>query len=254
MEDDLFSRLNDIFDKWLSIERNQKYIDELSDIILLVRLVFDNTPNLDSVREFKEHIDINDSINLVIEFFNSINPEYAYRTQNIINGEKNIYGDKEDYSVKFCSIPKSNKNNRKSGVNFDGRVRIDYDNTIADAFSITHEMTHKLSAPYNQCNLFKFFLQETSSLEMEFVLYDYLKYNEIYKEDVIYRIIDNFINAYNFSCYVLFECTLLKLYFENDNYISKEIFMDYLSSMDKSSKLFKTFIKIAPKYLLSIDE
>jgi len=248
MDDDFFIKLNDIFDKWLDLDINQVYFNELQNIVLLARLVIDNTPNIDDIRVLEEYININDTIKLVIDFFERINPDYAYRIQNIISQEKNVYNGKEDYSVKFYSKNKV----RDSSIESDGRVKVSFDNTIADSISLAHEMTHKLSSPYEQNSFIKLFLVEVSSIEIELLLYDYLINNNLYKKDINSRMIDRFLNVYNSACNVLFEYTLLKLYIDNDRYISKQIFMDYIRSMDKSSKLFNIFINLAPKHLLFI--
>ena len=135
LDDEFFEKLNETISTWLYSATCKIYEEELSKIVCLAHVIIDNTPYLDEddKEHEEEHVDINDSINLVIEFFNSINPEYAYRMQNIINLEKDTFNGKEDFSVRFHRFINKGKS---SFVKGDGEVHISYNNNIGDAFSI----------------------------------------------------------------------------------------------------------------------
>lgn len=220
-----------------------KYFDETSK---LAKIIIENTPLLKK-EYFSREVLLNDSIREVTNFLYTVKPSYAYMFQNILQ-EKNDYDDREDYSVKFY---KRLANNQKveykgqhtyddSSVRCDGLVRIDYSNTVNDIFVITHEMVHKFSTPKNDSSTIKWFLGEVSTISMEFLLEDYLLQNEKYSSDELRKSKNNrFVNSYGASGAVLCENILVHLYKQNNNCINKDILLNYLDSLDKSSNLYE---------------
>lgn len=167
---------------------------------------------------------LNNSIKPVIDFFDSIKPEYSYMFQNILQ-EKNTYNDKDDYSVKFYKILDKEQTdeyteqhrNNKSEVRKDGFVHIDYVENSDDIFTITHEITYKFSQPKNQDSTIKQFLGETSTITMEFLLqYYFLKDTNYGVEEVIVRKNNRLSETYDDAGAIIFENILLKLYKQNN--------------------------------------
>ena len=99
---DYYNKLNSSIQNSINdygLQYHLKYFDE---IVKLAYIIIENTPKLD-LKEYSSNVSLNTSIQTVVNFFNSIKPEYSYMFQNILQ-EKNIYNDKEDYSVKFYKI------------------------------------------------------------------------------------------------------------------------------------------------------
>ena len=135
---------------------------------MLSSIITENT-NLTVYKDYETKVPIELSIEIVKNFFSSINKEYASMFQNILQ-EENIYDNKRMYSVQFHKIPKCQNNN--SIVRKDGLVIIDYEETLDDVYTVAHEFTHKFSQPKNQDSMLKQFLGETTSLTIEFLLQD----------------------------------------------------------------------------------
>lgn len=233
-----------------------KYFDEITK---LAYIIIENTPELNS-KEYSSKVSLNTSIQTVIDFFESIKPEYSYMFQNILQ-EKNTYNGKEDYSVKFYKILDKEQTeeytgqhrNNKSEVRKDGYVHIDYAENLDDIFTITHEITHKFSQPKNQDSIIKQFLGESSTITMEFLLQDYLFKDINYNGDeVIVHKNNRLVETYDDAGAIIFENILLKLYKQNDNCITKDILLNYLNSIDKNSKIYGLLSTRGEKYLNEI--
>lgn len=257
-DNNFFAELNVIIKTWLENDLNKLYYKELKKIVPLAFIIINNTPILKEMK-INEYVSINDSIKLVIQFFNSINPEYAYIIQNIINLEKSPFNGREDFSVKFYRVfdRDSEYYNEKceyrdSFVNLNGEVHIRYFNSITDAFTIAHEMTHKISYPYKQFNFIKLFLAETTSTEIEFLLYDYLMRRELFIKDCNLNMVNIFAIMYKEAFKVVFDYTLLKLYEENNNHLNLQILLNYLSTLGNETILYKLFNIYGLSYLRSI--
>lgn len=225
-----------------------RYFDEISK---LSKIVIDSTDNLNFKKTFS-YIPINDSIQNALSFFSSINPQYSYMFQNIL--QENVSG---DYSVKFLKTLDSNQLEenmaRESRVTKDGKVYIYYSNTLEDIFNITHEITHKFSQPKNQGSTIKQFLGETSSIAMEFLLQDYLFQKSDYDDNEILAHKNNrLLETYDDACSVLFENILLKLYKESNGCVTQELLFEYLNSIDKDSNLYNILSSRGEQYLNEI--
>lgn len=238
------------------LQYHLKYFDE---IVKLAYIVIENTPKLD-LKEYSLNVSLNTSIQTVVNFFNSIKQEYSYMFQNILQ-EKNIYNDKEDYSVKFYKILDKNQTeeydgqhrNNKSEVRKDGFVHIDYAENLDDIFTITHEITHKFSQPKNQDSTIKQFLGETSTITMEFLLQDYLFETTNYNSDEIITHKNNrLVETYDDAGAIIFENILLRLYRQNNNCITQDILLNYLNSIDKDSKIYELLSTKGEYYLNEI--
>ena len=254
-----YNRLNLAIQNSLNDNRLKFRLKCFDEITKLAYIIIENTPELNS-KEYSSKVSLNTSIQTVINFFDSIKPEYSYMFQNILQ-EKNLYNGKEDYVVKFYKILNKEQTeeytgqhrNNKSGVRKDGYVHIDYAENLDDIFTITHEITHKFSQPKNQDSTIKQFLGETSTITMEFLLQDYLFKDTNYNNDeVIVHKNNRLVETYDDSGAIIFENILLKLYKQNDNCITKDILLNYLNSIDKNSKIYELLSMRGEKYLNEI--
>ena len=256
---DYYNRLNLAIQNSLNdngLQFQLKYFDE---VIKLAYVIIENTPEL-NLRKYSANVSLNTSIQTVINFFDSIKPEYSYMLQNILK-EKNTYGGKEDYSVKFNKILGKEQTeehvgqhrNNKSEVRKDGFVHIDYAEILDDIFTIAYEITHKFSQPKNHDSTIKQFLGETSTITMEFLLQDYLFKDTNYSSDeIIVRKNNRLVETYDDAGAIIFENILLKLYKQNNNCITQDILLNYLNSMDKNSKIYELLSTRGENYLNEI--
>ena len=73
LDNNFFAELNVIIKTWLENDLNKLYYKELKKIVPLAFIIINNTPILKEMK-INEYVSINDSIKIVIQFFNSINP------------------------------------------------------------------------------------------------------------------------------------------------------------------------------------
>ncbi len=256
---DYYTRLNLAIQNSLNdngLQFQLKYFDEIAK---LAYIIIENTPDLE-LEEYSSNISLNDSIQTVTDFFNSIKPEYSYMFRNILQ-EKNTYDSKEDYSVKFYKIIDKEKTeeyigqhrSNKSEVRSNGFVHIDFAENLDDIFTITHEITHKFSQPKNQTSTIKQFLGETSTITMEFLLQDYLLKNPNYNDhEIMVHKNNRLVETYDDAGAIICENILIKLYKQNNNCITKDILLNYLNSMDKNSKIYELLSTKGESYLNEI--
>lgn len=220
------------------------------EIVKLANIVIENTPEI-CIKDYSLVVPLNTSIQIAISFFNTINPNYSNMFQNIL-WEKNTYDNKEYYSVKFHKVKHPRES--MSEVRADGYVHLSYSDTLDDVFSICHEITHRFSAPKNQTSIIKQFLGETSTICIEFLLQDYLIDNEEYCSDEILKRKNNRLMFYTYddAGSMIFEHILLQLYKKNNNYITEDILLKYLDSIDKNTNLYKLMIHRGMRYLNEI--
>lgn len=228
-------------------DRNIEYqLQFFEEITKLAEIIVNNTPDLGR-KDYTVEVPIDESVRLTTDFFKSIKKEYSEMFLNILR-EKN-YDGKDEYSVKFQKGTLKNQ----SEVRENGNVNIDYFSTLEDAFTITHEITHKFSQPKNQNSIIKQFLGETSTISMELLLEDYLIKNSCYDENEISIYKNNrLVETVDDAGAILFERELLKLYQKSNGHLTQDILLDYLNSMNKNSKLYELFFERGVKYFDSI--
>ena len=227
-----------------------KYFDLVTR---LSYIIIENTSDL-TKQEYTKKVNINNSIDLVADFFYKINPDYANRFLNILR-EKNTYGKKEKYSVNFNLVKdihgKSYSND--SSVDINGLVNIDINETLEDVFTIVHEMTHKLKISHNQFSSINSYFEETASITMEFLLKDYLlEKNEFSKSEIIKYENNRFIDTLESAGVIVFETILLNLYCQNSNHIDEKILTDYLKTIPLDTKIGSLIHKNWKSYLKGI--
>lgn len=248
-------------------DTNLKYkLSVLNAMAKLSEIIINNTPVLPYGKSI--HVSLNESINNAENFFKSLNPEYASRFRNIMNEngyhlkngtnpEDKIFNDFEDQTVKFYRVLRVGEKPEYLGqhdyfastVNdIDGSVRIDYNETLKDVFSIVHEITHKFSSQTQKSQseisgaMIKDFLGETTSIAMEFLLGDYFIFQGKYDKSTIdAEKIGRFRDTLHSAGQVYFENALIELYKQTNGHITHETLLNRLYAMDRNSNLFKLF-------------
>lgn len=241
-----YDKLNKILENTLKDQNRRQELSTLTETSKLAKIIIDNTRNVNK-KSVKEYIPLDESINVVGDFFYSLHDNYSSMYFNILQ-EKNNYNGKKETTVSFVPLKKHDI----SEVRSDGKVIICYQNNINDIYSIAHEITHKFSQPKYQNSSIKKILGETTTIAVEFLLEDYLLNNTSYnKDEVRIRKQNRFVDTYFDASAILFEYTLLKLY-KNDGSITKDVLLNYLNSLDKSSKEYEIFSMNGENYLNDI--
>lgn len=241
-----YDKLNLAIKNTLEDERLKYHLQYLDEVVPLASIIIENTPDL-TVGDYSTYIPLDDSIDISYRFFSKIKGEYATKFLNLLE-EKDIYNGKVEDTVKFNKV--SSPRVDRSEVRSDGSVHIDYSETLADAFNISHEFTHKFSKQKNKDSTIKRFLGESTTLTIDFLLEDYLLENSSYdKEEIKIRKTNRLKETYDDAIAVTFEHTLLKLYKENNGRLNEEILLNYLNSLPKDSKLYELFSLDSRKYL-----
>ncbi len=241
-----YDQLNNILSQELSSPHFTRLLPLLNEVVKLATIIIQNTPSL-TTKQCSNKVPLNDSLQNVESFFYQLNPIYASRFQYFLH-EQNTYKGQKDNTVKFYRILKDGQSQEyegqshidKSQVNQDGSIHIDYNETIEDTFTIAHEHIHRFSYQ-PQCNSdIKQFLGETPTITIEYLLQDYLLNNSNYNHDEINIRLNNRLNtAYDDAIAIITEYLLLNLYQQNNHHLTPSIIIDYLNSLDKTSKLYQ---------------
>lgn len=196
-------------------------------------------------------IDINDSVEIVADFFRTINPMYEQMFRNMVRelsttfiSREQLVRMKEDYMEV------------SSGVEImDDTIYtcICYDNTIRDCYMLVHEFCHRFSLTKNdvELKLIQGVFAEVDAITLELLLQDYLydKYGSSMKANfkLYYRLINIKGNCQNYVEYyqgdnVVISHTyimedLLDLYKENGK-LDEQIFMKYYNSLEDNSNAY----------------
>ena len=255
-----YEKVNQIIEQRITNRSLSIIVKHIDEITKLANLILEKTPNNIIKKYSNIYISINDSVKYANFFFLSINPEYSYRFQNILQ-ERSTYNFEEKPSVTFNKVSNEHYILEKAGqksaldskINYFGSLNINYyDNTI-DTFILVHEITHKFSFTKNKRSKIKMFLTELSPITMEFLLDDFLKKNTDFdiQEIAIYKN-NRFRLARTAANNFIYESIIIKLYMQNNNHISEEIIDNYIIHMDKNSKLYENFKKNIEKYIIEI--
>ena len=255
-----YEKINQIIEEKLTNKKLSIIIEHMDEITKLANIIIEKTPD-DFIRRYgNTYVSINDSIDYVNAFFYSINPEYSYRFQNILQ-ERIKYDSEEIPTVLFHDIYNYDYTLKQTGktnfynskINHLGILNINYNESTQDIFVIAHEITHKFCFAKNERSKIKMFLSELSPITMEFLLEDYLKENSTFNIKEIATIKNNrFKSARNAAYDFIYKNIIIKLYLQNNNHISEEIIDNYFNQMDKNSKLYENFRNNIAKYLKEI--
>lgn len=175
-----FQKLDSIISDY--IRKNKFYIDTLPMVTDYSKKVL-SEEFFDVNNEWSRKMDINESIDIVYRFLQSIDTSMANQFMNIMNS-------KDTNNNPYVNIlPRSEYHDGKDEVS-EGKVFIYYDNSPNDAFVILHEMLHKMNEAYF-INDFNFqdetstrdYMGETVSILGEMMLGKYMVENRIITEN-----------------------------------------------------------------------
>lgn len=246
-----FDELNNIIKSFLDDNNLSIYLDNLDEVVKLCYIVFNNYHDTD-ILTYKYDVNIYSSKKIAMKFFESFGFEYKKEYLDYLT-EKDIYDGKMEDTVVFTKIPKKcNYKFRRSGVDEEGRVYIDYNETLEDVFNIVHEFSHKFSFTKNCNSSLKKFFGEVPSILSELLLEKILIEKTVFYRDEILKFKENRLNSvYEDSIYVIVEHILIKLYLEHGK-IDQEILLNYLNSLDSNSKLYQDLMNNGVFYLNQI--
>ena len=241
-----YDKLNLAIKNTLEDERLKYHLQYLDEVVKLASIIIENTKDL-VVDNYYTNVSLDNSIDIVTNFFSKINVEYASRFLKLLK-EKDIYNGKACNIVNFNKIDSPRID--RSEVRDDGSLHIDYSETLADAFNISHEFTHKFSKQKYKDSTIKQFLGESTTLTIEFLLEDYLLESSGYdKDEIKIRKTNRLKETYDNATAVIFEHTLLKLYKKSNGRLNEEILVNYLNSFPKDSRLYESFFHNSKRYL-----
>ncbi|MBP3800352.1 MAG: hypothetical protein ILA19_05170 [Bacilli bacterium] len=176
---------------------------------------------------YNNHVDINESLRCVRNFFYSIDKNFGSMYENILQ-EKNMYNGIKTTSVKFFHLPKKFIDFNRSSLRNDGSVIIDYSELLYDIYVIAHEITHKFSFQKEHRSKINDLLCEVPSITMGLLLEDYLLKNTKYNTDEILINRNNELyELYNNSIKYIYEYIVLELY-DRKGYVSRNLVEDYI--------------------------
>ena len=176
---------------------------------------------------YNNHVDINESLRCVRNFFYSIDKNFGSMYEYILQ-EKNMYNGIETTSVKFFHLPKKFIDFNQSSLRNDGSVIIDYSELLYDIYVITHEITHKFSFQKEHRSKINDLLCEVPSITMGLLLEDYLLKNTKYNTDeIVINRNNELYELYNNSIKYIYEYIVLELY-DRKGYVSRNLVEDYI--------------------------
>lgn len=174
-----FKKLDRIVEDF--INKYKFHVEVLPMIVDYSKKVLDEQL-LDVSNDWSRKIEINDSINIVYKFLETIDVSLANQFLNILNSY-------DEYGNPYVNIlPRNEYPNGHDEVR-DGKVYVYYENTPNDSFCILHEMLHKMNECFivNENNekeerFTRIFLGETVSILGEMMLGNYMVQNGFISE------------------------------------------------------------------------
>ena len=233
-----YDLLNGIIKEFLNDDISKLYLDNLDEVVKLAKVFLENYYDTD-ILTYDDDVLLLDSINISRDFFLTLSEDYLNRLDEIFYSE-DIYDGKIDNVVSFFKVPKKlTYQFNRSGVDEDGKVFIDYNETLEDVFNIVHEFTHRFSFIKNNNSSLKKIFGETPTILSELLVEEYLLKNNSFSENEIFKHkINRFKAVYDDSLSILVQSILISLYKEN-GFINDKILINYLNSLDKESKLYE---------------
>ncbi len=173
-----YKKIQEITDEF--IQKNPSFVKEMPNTIICCRELFEKEVK-DTNYDWSRSFTVNESVEIVYNFFKSISQDLAdqyYAIITSVNENNEPYVNFVDSKIKKVSTE----------VNSDGYVTVCYNNTPQDIFDLLHEMLHKM----NECIIeiedqigettLRATLTETVSIFGEMLLGDYLVKNNIITE------------------------------------------------------------------------
>lgn len=170
--------------------------DNTNEFLDILRTFYNELEIFDEDIEenFKNYMTLNDSLDLCREFLNNYFPQYINEFEDLLNNGTFNFIDKnseeyetlnEDKNFSFHDAFLDENNNLKENIN------IIYNHNLNDMFTIIHEFFHHTNSSFKivknkmYSTLDRKFYTENISRFIEYLIYDFLKSKENYKEDNI---------------------------------------------------------------------
>lgn len=203
------NNLNQIINDFLNDKSNQYFINNLKYVIPYCEQLLQTPLNTTTQDNYSKTFNINESIQIIIEFLNSVDNNLSQQFQNIItmkddsnNPILNFVNGDSTYYEKY---PDELTDDVKKQINLGSRVEEDkiyiiLNNTLDDIFIIIHEIFHYMNlyklAEIQNGNIIdigekytRFYLSDTVSIIVEKLLGEYLvKKNYITLNDLNLRL------------------------------------------------------------------
>lgn len=241
-----YDKINNYFKQFIKVV-NPDYFDKIHK---LMKDIFENSNDIpeDYPKNAYSSIDINDSIEIVANFFKTINPMYEQMFRTLI----------KDSSTTFISAEQA-KMMEEELMDIDSGIEITddsietyicYNNTFEDVYTLVHEFCHRFSITKDRINfnIVQGIFSETDAIVFELLLQDYLdkKFGNSIKAN--YKLNTRLINTKEccqfylefqkntfpqLSNYYIME-DLFELYKKYNN-INEEIFKNYYDSLKDNS-------------------
>ena len=234
-----YTKLNQLLDNFINNPINSIFLLSIDTYNLLSLEVLSKnvSPGLNICLK---KIDINTSINIVYDFFNSISEELGTQFLNIINSKD------DDGKPYVIFLPKKDNSDKKDIVT-DKRAYIYYQENAFDCFVIAHEMLHKM----NECNKIKadgiysssgsHVFGELVSITGEVLLGKYMVDNYLINEQYFNYVRNNRLNlSKNNAIALLIEMELLNIKMYGRNIDEKSI-LSLGKNYDENSIKYKIF-------------
>ena len=138
-----------------------------------------------------------DTIYIVKEFLSTIDKKYVLLFEQYINdGSFNIFDSENEENLKKYPGEAFRQYSMDENGNYHENINIPLSHTIEDAFTIIHEFIHLTNFKPGIESEDRDFFTEASSITYEFLLFDYLKENDMCSEDIAYPILERLDNAF----------------------------------------------------------
>ena len=145
-----------------------------------------------------------DTIYLVKEFLATIDKKYVLLFEQCINdGSFNMFDSEDENNLKTYPGEAFRTYNMDEFGNYHENINIPLSHTIEDVFTIVHEFIHLTNFKPGAESEDRDFFTEVSSITHEFLLFDYLKNNNICTEDIAYPLLERMENALYNSNYLI---------------------------------------------------
>ena len=165
----------------------EEYFEELFEQSNCVCKELSNFKNEES---YNEYFTLEDTLELSSNFLSTIDRWYPeYLNEGLNNGAIDIYDKNDDYNIYesknngACFVKEKTRNEDK--IHYFKTISLPLEHNIDDVYALVHELFHSVNSniTYNS-NDFRV-LTESVSITYEFILYDYLKQNNICSVDNI---------------------------------------------------------------------
>ena len=202
--------------------------------------------------DYKDYYSFLDTIEIVKEFLESINPSYKEKFEEMVNNGVIRIREENEEEGNYLDWLIDEEGNTKLDI------KIQMDNTLEDSFALTHEFFHTTNIEYEN-GLNRYLLSEAISYTYELLLYDFLKNKNVSRLDNVLTIINNVNHKIERCDYLSKELEVLEKAInsfdklnEYDISDEEESDEDYFNDVDELEKNIIDDIKYVVAGLISI--